>query len=383
MSTSSLAHACLLFTLAALSAVPAPVHSQQENPQEAAAQLEETLERLNALDRWFSDAQEQRSIWLVELRRADREVAQINLQVSDIETQIDSTNAELASLASKQDSLQAQRKTQAGLISEHIAAAYRLTGEDFLKQLLNQESPDEFARMIRYHRYFSESRLAVLQEYQDTLSQLAITNTELSAQKDQLSAQQERLQREQLTLADERQGRAKVIDELDLERQTKNEEYSRLERDRERLQTLLAELQRQVTELDGDAFAQARGNLPMPLSGRVRHAFGSPRADGRLRWHGIDIAATEGSPVTAIYRGRVIFADWLRGFGLLTILDHGGSYMTLYGHADVLYKNVGDSVESGEIIAGAGNSGGTRNTGIYFEVRHNGVPKDPMGWVLR
>ena len=121
----------------------------------------------------------------------------------------------------------------------------------------------------------------------------------------------------------------------------------------------------------------------MPLSGRVRHAFGSPRADGRLRWHGIDIAATEGSPVTAIYRGRVIFADWLRGFGLLTILDHGGSYMTLYGHADVLYKNVGDSVESGEIIAGAGNSGGTRNTGIYFEVRHNGVPKDPMGWVLR
>ena len=376
---------CLLAGLASLLSflVSLPVIAATPDSNAATAQLKDTVERLNALDKWFTQAEKKRSIWLVELQRQDRDISQLNQQVVDIREQVQLTDAELKTLRDKQTTLNAHRAIQAELIADHVAAAYRLTGQDFLKQLLNQESPDTFARMIRYHRYFSESRLNVLSEYQDTMVELDITNAALTTQQAQQTIQQKQLMGEQQELAGERTSRAQLIDELDVEKESKTADYERLKKDRTRLEQLLAELRRRATELDGTAFAAAKGSLPMPTSGRIRHAFGATRADGRLRWHGIDIASPHGTPVTAVYRGRVIFADWLRGFGLLTILDHGSDYMTLYGHADVLYKKVGDWVESGEAIAGAGNSGGTKNPGIYFEVRHKGEPKDPVAWVAR
>ena len=111
------------------------------------------------------------------------------------------------------------------------------------------------------------------------------------------------------------------------------------------------------------------------------NAFGQPRAEGRLTWHGLLVEADEGAPVKAVFRGRVVFADWLRGFGLLTIVDHGSGYMTLYGHADLLEKQVGDWVESGEVVARAGRSGGLGTTGLYFEVRQDGQAADPIVWL--
>ena len=155
----------------------------------------------------------------------------------------------------------------------------------------------------------------------------------------------------------------------------------RLHTDRNRLEALLAELRRRATELDGSQFASRKGSLPWPVHGTVRSRFGQTRADGRLVWHGIVLAADEGTPVTSIFRGRVVFADWLRGFGLLTIIDHGSGYMTLYGQADVLSKTVGEWVESGEIIARAGRSGGKTISGLYFEVRQQGMARDPLRWL--
>ena len=252
-----------------------------------------------------------------------------------------------------------------------------------MKQLLNQESPDELDRMMRYYRYFSESRLEVLGEYQSTLTEIEQTNQALSTQHEQQAAQRNALTAERLRLAEERDTRAGLIEKLDLESETKSEEYDRLLKDRERLESLLAELRRRTLELDGSAFEAARGSLPMPISGPIRHAFGAPRADNRLRWHGLDIEANDGDSVAAVFRGRVIFSDWLRGFGLLTILDHGSGYMSLYGHVDALYKKPGDWVESGEPIAIAGSSGGTAFSGVYFEIRHDGEPQDPIRWIRR
>jgi septal ring factor EnvC (AmiA/AmiB activator) len=123
--------------------------------------------------------------------------------------------------------------------------------------------------------------------------------------------------------------------------------------------------------------------LPGPVSGSLLHTFGAPRADGQLKWQGIEIAAAEGATVTAVHRGRVAFADWLRGFGLLTIVDHGNGFMSLYAHADVLYKQVGDQVEGGEAIATAGKSGGQTEPGLYFEIRAKGAPVDPVPWLAK
>jgi septal ring factor EnvC (AmiA/AmiB activator) len=372
----------LLFALLApglsIKAVAAPADAQA-----TAAELQVTLDRLNALTEWLSDADKKRAQWMTSLQRQDKEIARVNQDVRALSKALDAIEKKLSELTERQTALKTEQLRQAKLIAEHVAAAYRLTGQDFLKQLLNQESPDEFQRMIRYHRIFSESRLAVLADYRATLVELTATNADLKAQREVQQNQQQALVDEQNNLSAERNQRAKLIAELDAEAETKSEEVARLEQDRTRLEELLAELRRRSVELDGTAFVRAKGTLPMPTTGKIRHAFGARRADGRLRWHGVDIAAPHGTPIAAVYRGRVIFSDWLRGFGLLTILDHGSGYMTLYGHADVLHKQVGDWVESGEVIAGAGNSGGKKGSGVYFEVRHKGEPQDPINWVAR
>ncbi|MEE2783034.1 MAG: peptidoglycan DD-metalloendopeptidase family protein [Pseudomonadota bacterium] len=362
-------------------AVLAQTPDSQAN--ETARQLQETVARLNALDEWFSEAQRNRALWLADILRHDRDISRLNKGVRATQADLSEIQTELGSLTSEVAALKSQQKTQAEHISGHITAAYRLTGQDFLKQLLNQESPDTLDRMMRYHRFFSASRLAVLDEYREILVQLDKTNTELIAQQELLSERQLTLRSEQTDLSAQRQDRTELIAQLDQEKETLTEEYERLNQDRERLETLLAELRNRASELDGSAFVAARGSLPMPVEGRILHAFGSRRADDRLRWHGIDISAEHGSPITSVFRGRVIFADWLRGFGFLTIIDHGSDYMTLYGHVDTLHKKVGDLVESGEVIAEAGNSGGSREPGVYFEVRFKGEPKDPISWIDR
>lgn len=375
----------LILLCTALLAVGLPpfVWSAEPNQDQTAQQLEETIEKLNALDEWFTDAEQKRAIWLVELKRQDDDISRLNSEVQRIVTSLRATEARLAELTAEIARTETQKQQQAERIATHIAAAYRLTGQDFLKQVLNQESPDTLDRMMRYHRFFSASRLEVMAAYRATLDTLSALNNELIEQRAEEQERREALQAEQQGLNAERDQRAQLIAELDSEKETREQEYQRLEDDRARLEELLVELRRRSTELDGTAFRKAKGTLPMPLQGRIRHAFGSMRADNRLRWHGIDINAPHGTPIAAVFRGRVIFADWLRGFGFLTIVDHGSEYMTLYGHVDVLLKNVGDWVESGEPIAIAGNSGGRAETGVYFEVRHQGKPEDPINWIVR
>ena len=381
-----IARLILLGTLTVLLLSPVSIFSATlaaTNPNATAQQLKQTLEQLNALDQWFSDSERKRTRWLLDIQRSDLDIADLNRAVDTVHTEVNQTNKAIEEINLRNQQLQNKRALQAKLIGEHIAAAYRLSGQDFLKQLLNQESPDKFERMIRYHHYFSESRLQVLDEYKITLVTLQESNLELKSQREVLVAKQQRLVDEQKNLTTQRHSRAALISQLATETETKQEQYQRLDKDRGRLQQLLAELRRRANVLDGSNFVAAKGSLPMPVNGKIRHAFGNYRAEGRLRWRGIDIGANHGTPVRAVFRGRVVFSDWLRGFGLLTILDHGSDYMTLYGHADVLHKREGDWVESGESIASAGNSGGRTEPGVYFEVRHKGETLDPIGWVTR
>ena len=375
--------ACLLLSTPAHSNPTLSNANETNSAADTATQLKQTLAQLNALDKWFSESEARRNRWLVEIRQSDDQVSRLSNAVENVRQEISSINTDLQAINQHNKELQNKRQAQAKLVAQHVVAAYRLSGQDFLKQLLNQESPDKFDRMIRYHQTFSESRLKLLDEYKTTLSELIESNAALQSKRDEQIAERERLQAEQDALTGQRQSRARLISQLDAEIETKQEEYQRLQADQNRLENLLAELRRRAAQLDGGGFVAAKGTLPMPVQGSIRHAFGSYRAEGRLRWHGIDIRADLGAPVYAVYGGRVVFADWLRGFGLLTILDHGGGYMTLYGHADSLMKQEGDLIEGGEMIATAGNSGGRNDVGIYFEVRHKGDTLDPISWVRR
>lgn len=357
--------------------------SEKADATKARAELKAVAEQLNELDTWLGDADRQRIELQRELEASDREVATASAAVDAASATAAAAEASLAELAGETEALRELQAQQARLIGNHLTAAHRLAGEDFVKLILNQQSPETFDRMIRYHRYFGTARLTSLHAYQETLGKLAQNEAQLRTQAEAATQLQQESAARQAELVAGREQRKSLIAQLDAQAEDKVAERERLLADRQRLESLLAELQRKALKLDGRSFAQSQGRLPWPLQGRVVHGFGNPRAEGRMTWNGILIAAEEGAQFRAVQGGRIVFADWLRGFGLMTIVDHGSGYMTLYGQADALTGKVGDAVEAGEVLGRAGRSGGQKEPGIYFEVRHNGRARDPAAWLSK
>ena len=348
-----------------------------------AAALEQTVEELNALDKWFSQAEKTRNNLQKQIRKLDRDIAALNTDIRTGESVARQQQRDIDATREQIDNLSQQVKAQTEGITAHLQAAYRLNGDSFAKSLLQSQSPAEIDRMVRYHGYFSAQRIELVEEYGATLAELETAEQTLVAQRLDQQKQTKALRGQQDKLDDNRQKRSSTIADLQKQSVDKEATRARLLADSERLQLLLQQLRARLGELDGSGFAAAKGSLIRPVSGKQRNAFGSKRSAGRLTWHGININAEAGTPVVSVYQGRVVFADWLRGFGLMVIVDHGSGYMTLYGNAEALLKKAGDWVEGGEAVANAGNSGGQGQSGIYFEVRDQGTAKDPASWLRR
>ncbi len=343
--------------------------------------LGELVDELNALDAWLDDAGERLAGFERDVAAADREVASTARRIRDLESELRSTRATLADLAEERRVFDAQRREQARRIAGHVRGAHRFVGHDFLKVLLSQDDPTAFERMIRYHGYFSRARLDAVGDYRRVLVTLGEHERVTTERRRVLAEQQEDLARREEALVTRREERAGLIDTLSGEMSDRVGRRERLAGDRARLETLLVELQRRAKAAEATRFAQSKGQLNWPVAGRVVRHFGQPRAGGRLTWEGVYFEANPGAEVTAIHGGRVVFADWLRGFGLLTIVDHGDGHMSLYGNADVLFKNIGDWVEGGEPIAAAGRSGAQSESGLYLEIRADGRPTNPIAWL--
>ena len=344
-------------------------------------ELAATVEKLNALKVWLTDAEKQRALLQQDIQKADREVARLGLELAELQRAVAEIETQKSALAKKSTILEQQRQTEGRRISQHLNAAYRMSGQDFFKLLLNQENPEQLDRMIRYHQYFSTERGKILQGFRATLSAIETNRQEIEANALQLINQRKVTAAQQAVFTTELDERKQLIANLDRATRNKQAEQQRLEQDRVRLQSLLQELAKRAEKADGQEFATRRGQLPWPTAGTQKNVFGEPRADGRLRWQGNYIVTKPGEIIRSVHRGRVVFAEWLRGFGLLTIVDHGNGYMSLYGYADVLLKQPGDRVESGEQIANSGRSGGQNADGLYFEIRKDGKPVDPSRWL--
>ena len=366
----------------ALAAEPVDA-AQSANAAQVQARLNALTEELNSLDTWLSQAEQRRARLLQELRTRDRAVAEAGAAVASSDAALAEIHGELTRLDGERSELEAQQIRESGHVGDHLAAAYRLRGHDMLKLLLDQQSPATLERMLVYHRYLIESRLDSLQSYRQASAQFERVAEALAYRQAAEREERQRLVARRRELEWNRQQREALIETLDKDVEDKAGRRQALLRNQGRLRTLFAELQRQSSDLPGAAFAERKGALPWPLEGKLVSRFGQSRASGRMQWQGVMLRAEPGSPVRAVFRGRVVFADWLRGFGLLTILDHGDGYMTLYGHADRLAKRPGDMVESGEVIAHAGQSGGNQASGLYFEIRRNGNAADPLKWIVR
>lgn len=373
----------MLATLLLLQTLTHTPRSVAADEQSAEIELQQIVEQLNDLDSWLVEATDKRARLEREIRDKDKEVAKVAAEVRQAKQNLKQAKLDLTELGYRRDLLTEQRQVQAQRIGEHLAAAYRLTGKDVVKQLLNQESPDELERMLRYHEVLSGARIEALQQFEQTVQRLEQNRLELEAQTQALTQKQKRLNQRQQGLVNERDTRKGLITTLNGEVEDQASKRKRLLANRSRLESLLTELRQRAPQLDGKEFANNKGSLPWPISGDVASKFGSTKDDGQMKLQGVLFGAAEGEPVRAVYSGKVVFADWLRGYGLLIILDHGGGYMTLYGNADGLLKNLDDWVEGGELIAQAGRSGGQVDSGLYFEIRHKGQVSNPLGWLVK
>ena len=353
----------------------------QSDIEQNALALKQTLDQLNALDKWLTEAEQENNQLQSQLREQDTKIAALTKNTQAAEIELSEANKALNKSIQEISELKALQQAQSKAVSVHLRAAYRLGGDDFIKQLLNKNSPADLDRLIRYHGYFGAERLGLIEEYKKTLQQLAESEKMLSEQKQRRNKNLQTLKEQRQAMSDQRKSRALSIRKLAEQKKDKSQQQKTLLADSQRLQTLIQTLELEATTFDDSSIIDAKGNLPAPLEGRLKHRFGEQRAGGNLSWRGIKINADLGTPITAVFRGRVVFADWLRGFGLMIIIDHGEGYMTMYGSCDTLSKETGDWIESGEIIGSAGSSGGQGEPGLYFELRQDGKVSNPTQWL--
>ena len=363
-----------------LLAVAISAGAAADEGRQAKAKLESVLAELNDLESWLSDAERRRLRWLKDVQARDRAVAKLSAAARASEAALADIRDALANLQAERGRLNAQREAAVSRLVDHLAAAYRMSGEQFIKLLFDQQSTEVLERILVYHRFVTEARIQSLNALRQLSLDIERNGQALQTQQAAERQDLERLRTRRQALRSERQARDALIAALDQEFEDKENRRSRLLADRQRLQTLIDQIERRTIPGLG-RFTARKGSLAWPLRGELAGRFGQPRGGGDTAWQGLLLNAPTGTEVAAVHGGRVVFADWLRGFGHMAIIDHGDGYMTLYGHADQLTKKVDDLVETGEVIARAGQSGGATASGIYFELRHKGQAVDPWQWL--
>ncbi|MCB1672357.1 MAG: peptidoglycan DD-metalloendopeptidase family protein [Gammaproteobacteria bacterium] len=347
------------------------------------------MDRLNTaitrIEAWLEQARLDRPETIARLEATETRLAALNRDLDRARQAIADSNEQLSSLQRQQQTLNDSRQTQTEQVRRMVRAAYQEGRQSTVKLILNQEDPAAAARLLHYYRLINEARLEQVREYRRTLAVLADTEQALQDTRVRLTAQQQRLDASLAEVELERQARQQTLAELDASIDQRDSELEKLLADRTALEALLAELSQafETIPVPGgqDPFAGRRGLLPAPVAGDLLIRFGERYGNGDLQRQGIVIGCEAGTPVRAVHSGTVVFANWLRGSGLLIILDHGDGYLSLYGHNQSLTLTQGDRVEAGAVVAIAGNSGGNRETGVYFEIRYNGRPQDPLDWL--
>ena len=379
------ARARLILLLCALLAAPALATTEVEQNQTRLKQLRERIatlqEQLN-LDRGRYDDLTK------ELRRVERRIGRIGRSIKRLKEQLAEQEQRMAELQQRRQTLQTSITEQQRYLGGQIRAAYAMGRQEQIKILLNQEDPSALGRTLTYYDYLNRARSERIERLNTTIAELEQVGRELKKERERLAQLREQRELERVEMENTRNKRKGVVKELKAEIRSKGEQLDGLMADEQELKSLLQALTEALGDIpaapgDHKPFAKLKGKLKWPTNGKRIKAYGESRRIGSLRWQGVVIAGREGQEVKAVSHGRVAYADWLRGYGMLLIIDHGEGYMTLYGHNQSLFREVGDWVEKGEVIAAVGNSGGIDNHALYFEIRKNGKPTDPIRWCRR
>lgn len=356
------------------------------DPAREEARLQKLRTRIGALQEKLNETRGQRDTVRDEVRDLERRIGDQLQGLRLTETRLHANERKLQNLKAQaargRDQIEAQRQQ----LGRQMRTAYVMGRQDYSKMLLNQENPASVARVLTYYQYFNRARVERIADLQASLSRLDTLDQQIREQNRELENFRATQREQKAALETARTRRGELLASLNREVHDRSRELGRLQTDEKRLEQLIEELKTVLPETappppPGEKhFARLRGRLPLPTRGRILARYGAQKNLGNLKWRGLFIAGREGQDVNAVFRGRVVFADWLRGFGLLLILDHGDGYMTLYGHNQSLHKAVGDWAETGETVASLGNTGDAAQAGLYFEIRQNGDPRDPLIW---
>lgn len=361
--------------------------AQADDKREAEAELKQTEAEIDRLKKMLGNLKQEMSGLESELKESETEIGKLRNETRQIEQQIRDGETRLDDLTEQAERLHAALEAQQSQIARQVRAAYMAGSQDYLKVMLNQDDPARVARMMQYYRYVNAARLEEIEQYQQTIEQIHQASTAIVAEQSLLQHNREQLAERRRSLESERVRRGELLASLDKRSRTEGQRLKQREAERAELSKLIESLDQAVTSIPTPAgnqpFTQAKGKLPLPTQGSIKARFGSQRGDdSRLKWDGLLIAAAEGAPVHAVHGGRVVFAEWLRGAGLLMILDHGNGYLSLYGHNQSLLQEVGTWVKPGETIATVGSSGGLGSPALYFSIRHQGRALDPLAWCM-
>jgi len=363
-------------------------------------QLDQIKSEMNKLQQMLQQFKDERSRLQGDLKKSETDIGATQKKMQQIQQQLRQQELELQKLQQQRQTLQQSKRDQQTHIASQVRAAYELSQQNKLKALLNQEDPEKIGRTMAYYDYFNRARAEQIDAYIELISKLDALEPQIEEKSVALRSAKTELDQQREQLLGARAERARTLAKLNDSIQSKDEQLRQRTRDRVALEQVLRKIEREARDretkqrdaiarsqlqpvLGGQPFRELRGQLPWPVAGRPENQFGSLREGTDMRWQGININAREGEAVHAIHNGRVVFADWLRGSGLLIIIDHGDGYLSLYAHNQTLLKSTGDAVKSGESIATVGSTGGEQQAGLYFEIRHKGAPTDPADWCRR
>ncbi|WP_298622684.1 peptidoglycan DD-metalloendopeptidase family protein [uncultured Legionella sp.] len=345
---------------------PSPVIQTQNKLKQLDAQIKDLRQNL-------ATAHDKKGILNKELSGTEKQIGEGVHQLRTIQREINAKEHKIAELHIKAEALNKQLETQQELLANHVRARYQTGEYQPLKWIINQDDPYRISRILTYYQYIIKSRQDLIKQIDETRKNLSENKNKLHSELSENHQLQSQLSQHQQRLEQNKKYHTELIHSLDNEIQNKQHDLHEVQKDKANLSRLLKSLAEQSVVQSSKPFAQMRKKLPLPV--HVEH-----RSLSRMN-QGVTFFADEGAVVTAVYPGKVVFSDWLKGYGLLLIIDHGQGFMTLYAHNQSLFKHKGQTVRQNEQIASVGHSGGIKQNGLYFEIRLRGKAVPPLDWL--
>ncbi len=360
-------------------------NSLSKRQEAKSAELDKLRSVIKNLQKELTSARSSQDTLRDELRTHEKNIGRISSDLLSINRQLKNQTQILKQQQKNIVKLRKQLVQHKDVLTQQLRAAYSIGQQDYLKLLLNQQNPAALGRALSYYDYFIKVRSENVINVKSEITEIEQLRIAIEEQTKKLEFIQQTRSNEIQSLKNSKKQRKLVLSKLNKEIRSKSRKLTKMQGDEKRLERLLHTLMQAMPDIPEQvetliSFRRQKGQMQWPVKGRIRTKYGSSRKMGKLKWQGVIINAKEGEEVRAISHGQVAFADWLQGYGLLLIIDHGDNFMSLYGFNQSLYRNPGDWIEAGETIATVGNSGGHSKSGLYFEIRHNGKPTNPSLW---